>query len=123
MEQRYDLRKRDFIGFAKTEKPQIINSNAQGMGYGTWNTRGCVVVHPLVRPEKQKPAKRVDFCGTLPGKMRIFFEPYDLGKLGFSLLKPQVNRVPGSAVGIPRGGGRRKPHPESTRKPKVKTSQ
>lgn len=123
MEQRYDLRKRDFIGFAKTEKPQVINSNAQGMGYGTWNTRGCVVVHPLVRPEKQKPAKRVDFCGTLPGKIQFLRNPFDLGKLGFSLLNPQVNKVPGSAVGIPRGGGRRKPHPESTRKPKVKTSQ
>ena len=123
MEQRYDLRKRDFIGFAKTEKPQVINSNAQGMGYGTWNTRGCVVVHPLVRPEKQKPAKRVDFCGTLPGKIQFLRNPFDLGKLGFSLLNPQVNKVPGSAVGIPRGGGRRKPHPESTRKTKVKTSQ
>lgn len=122
MEQRYDLRKRDFIGFAKTEKPQIINSNAQGMGYGTWNTRGCVVVHPLVRPEKQKPAKRVDFCGTFPGKIQFLRNPFDLGKLGFSLLNPQVNKVPGSAVGIPRGGGRRKPHPESTRKTKVKTS-
>ena len=54
MEQSYDLRKRDFFGFVKTEKPQFINSNAQGMGYGTWNTRGCVVVHPLVRPEKPK---------------------------------------------------------------------
>lgn len=28
-----------------------------------------------------------------------------------NILKTQVNRVPGSGVGIPRGGGRRKPHP------------
>ena len=58
-----------------------------------------------------------------PNKMTLLWNPFDLGKLGFSLLKPQVNRVPGSAVGIPRGGGRRKPHPKSTRKTKVKTSQ
>ena len=40
-----------------------------------------------------------------------------------NILKTQVNRVPGSGVGIPRGGGRRKPHPADlkgqTRKPAV----
>lgn len=46
-----------------------------------------------------------------PGKMPFFSEPSDLGKLCFWLLKPQVNRVQGSGFGIPRGGGRRKPHP------------
>jgi hypothetical protein len=55
------------------------------------------------------------------GKYNFYGNPFDLGKLGFSLLNPQVNKVPGSAVGIPRGGGRRKPHPESTRKTKVKS--
>lgn len=58
-----------------------------------------------------------------PGKTPFFSEPSDLGKLRFWLLKPQVNRVQGSAVGIPRGGGRRKPHPANlkgqTRKPAV----
>ena len=50
-------------------------------------------------------------------------EPFELGKRTFSQLKPQVNRVPGSGFGIPRGGGRRKPHPANmkgqTRKPAV----